>query len=167
MKKTKNKLRRRDADVSWACHYEATCDTVRTPPKASKSFFSSTTHPSLRRFSLHFFLCVSNLFFSYFCFGRPSSPIPFFFLTEAEKLLIGIFHVSGVMVMTFQLELFHSLKRKQTHKSAMGRKMKKPQQTELFFVFFLFGFLKENDQLVAKAGMMDVSFLLLFWEEEQ
>jgi hypothetical protein len=56
-------------------------------------------------------LC-KNFFFSYFCFAAHRVP----FLTEAEKLLIGKFHVSGVMVMTFQLELFHSLKRKQTHK---------------------------------------------------
>ena len=87
-----------------------------------------------------YFLC-KNFFFSYFCFGRPSSPIPlfFFFLTEAEKLLIGKFHVSGVMVMTFQLELFHSLKRKQTHSAlAKARKMNWKSRSRLNCFFFSF-----------------------------
>jgi hypothetical protein len=44
--KTKNKLRRRDADVSGACHYEATCDTVHThrPKLRKKKAFSAQPH---------------------------------------------------------------------------------------------------------------------------
>ena len=155
MKKTKNKLRRRDADVSWACHYEATCDTVRTPPKASKSFFSSTTHPSLRRFSLHFFFVCVKLVLFIFLFWPPIESHSFFFLTEAEKLLIGIFHVSGVMVMTFQLELFHSLKRKQTHKSAKGRNWKSRSRLNCFCFVFVFIWLLERKRSTGGKGRDD------------
>lgn len=80
--KTKNKLRRRDADVSGACHYEATCDTVHTHrPKLRKKKLFQLNHTSSqfeRRFSLHIF-CVKTFSFHIFVLAAHRVPSLFFF----------------------------------------------------------------------------------------
>lgn len=117
--------------------------TQCTHRQSSKAL--SSTHKTLFFF---FFFCLFDFVLNFFLNRRrPFFVFVLFFHTEAERKK----KFPVLWLWNFRVELFHSFRRKQTN--TQGYKKKKPRT-------FWASLEKENDQLVAKARMMDVLSLL-------